>query len=347
MGLLTGSSEESWKPSITSDTTARSYWLNWRVLLCGVWIIIAVFLASILIRKYEPFCSRRSRGGGETEQGKAEILYDEETFSPCLKGVQPAWLLGFRALAFALLLLMLIAAVVVDGPSIYYYYTQWTCTLITIYFGLGLLLSVRGCFKNHNAAGGERINNVEIDSERGISAASTPAENFIKSISSKAPDPHIDQARQTSGFWGYALQILFQVNAGAVVLTDCVFWLIIVPFLMEKHYRLSFLDINMHTINVVLLLIDAALNCLRFPLFRIAYFFSWTVFFVIFQWILHACVPIWWPYPFLDLSSRYAPIWYLSVALMHLPCYGVFALVIKLKHSLLARWFLQSYQYAR
>lgn len=88
----------------------------------------------------------------------------------------------------------------------------------------------------------------------------------------------------------------------------------------------------MHTINVVLLIGDAALNCLvsfvlttlytilycfpnrfqplelrhvvsfflfvmlcsqRFPLFRIGYFFMWTVIYVIFQWILHARVSIW------------------------------------------------------
>lgn len=85
----------------------------------------------------------------------------------------------------------------------------------------------------------------------------------------------------------------------------------------------SQLVINMHTINAVLLLGDAALNCLvsclnsfsftnhfhflqdykflinlffpfqRFPMFRIAYFFLWTVTYVIVQWVVHACVKIW------------------------------------------------------
>lgn len=123
MGLLAGSSEDSWKPSITSNTTARSYWFNWRVLLCGMWIAVSISLASLLIRKYEPFCSKRTRRDAE-DRAEPEILYDDDTWSPCLKGIHPAWLLGFRALAFCLLLAMLIAAVLVDGPSIYYYYTQ-------------------------------------------------------------------------------------------------------------------------------------------------------------------------------------------------------------------------------
>ncbi|XXG65644.1 hypothetical protein AAC387_Pa05g3289 [Persea americana] len=82
----------------------------------------------------------------------------------------------------------------------------------------------------------------------------------------------------------------------------------------------------------------------RFPWFRIYYFVLWTAMFVIFQWIIHAFVSLRWPYPFLDLSSPYAPVWYLSVALLHIPCFAIFALVTKLKCYLLSRWFPQSYQ---
>ncbi|KAK4756278.1 hypothetical protein SAY87_006405 [Trapa incisa] len=333
MASLHGS--DSWSPSTTTDTAAWSYWLNWRVLLCGIWIVTSISLASVLIRKYEYFCTRR-RSGQETHHRKMEILYEDQTWSPCMKGVHPAWLLAFRAIAFALLLAVLMAAVIVNGPSIYYYYTQWTSTLITIYFWLGLLLSIHGCIKHHNAAGGERVGNVDIESELGTPAASTPAEASINSTT-KATGTGTDNARQPSGFWGHVFQVLFQVNAGAVVLTDSVFWFMIFPFLMAKHDRLTILVITMHSLNAILLLVDAALNCLRFPFFRIAYFFSWSVFFVVFQWILHACVPIRWPYPFLDMSSRYSPIWYLSAALLHIPCYGAFALVVKLKQCLLVR----------
>ncbi|KAI8543594.1 hypothetical protein RHMOL_Rhmol08G0230600 [Rhododendron molle] len=108
------------------------------------------------------------------------------------------------------------------------------------------------------------------------------------------------------------------MNAGAVMLTDCIFWLLIVPFLETKDYDLNFcalsltwqLIINMHTINAVFLLVDTALNCLRFPWFRITYFFLWTAIYVVFQWIVHAYFSLWWLYPFLDLSSPFAPLWY-------------------------------------
>ncbi|XP_052177033.1 uncharacterized protein LOC127791220 [Diospyros lotus] len=348
MSFLSGSSRNSWQPIMTGNTTTPSYWLNWRVLLCAIWVLMSMVFASCLISKYENRArdSGNGDGGAEEEEEPAGILYEDEVWKPCLKGIHPAWLLAFRVLAFFTLLILLILNIAVDGGSIFYFYTQWTFALITIYFGLGSLLSMYGCYRHHrNNAVGDGTNNRELDAEHGSTAASRrlPNPNGAK---------HLEPSRQTSarrvaGFWSYVFQIIFQMNAGAVVLTDCVFWFIIVPFLVIKDYNLNFLIIDMHTINAVFLLGDTALNCLRFPWFRIAYFFLWTAVYVIFLWIIHACFALWWPYPFLDLSSSFAPLWYSSVALMHIPCYGIFVLVVKMKHFLLSKWFPQSYQCPR
>lgn len=342
MSFLTASTDNSYKPHVNGNTTSASYWLNWRVLLCALWVSVSMIFALVLIWRHEDF-GKANRRDRDTERETAGTLYDDETWSPCLKGVHPAWLLAFRVMAFIVLLLMLVVTSFLDGGgSIFYYYTQWSSTLITIYFGLGSLLSFYGCYEYHNRAAGEKVDNVEVDSERGTFASSEPRDNSNAISTAKNSLQH--NARKRANIWGYLFQIMFQMNAGAVVLTDCVFWFIIVPFLALNNYSLSILDINMHTINVVLLIGDTALNCLRFPFFRIGYFFMWTIIYVNFQWILHALINIWWPYPFLDLSSSYAPLWYALVALMHFPCYGIFTLVIKLKHFLLSRWFPQSYQ---
>ncbi|XP_010519548.1 PREDICTED: uncharacterized protein LOC104798970 isoform X7 [Tarenaya hassleriana] len=324
-------SKDSWHPAVTADTTSSSYWFNWRVLICFIWMVIAMISTAFLIFKYEGF--RKKRGhGGEKEWGGN--VYEDETWKPCLRGIHPAWLLAYRFVAFFVLLVMLIVIGLVDGPTIFYYYTQWTFTLITLYFGLGSLLSLHGCYQYNKRAAGERVGNVEIDSEHGIR--------------SKKPDTLQEiHDRKPAGLWGYIFQIVFQMNAGAVLLTDCVFWFIIVPFLEIHDYSLNVLVISMHSLNAIFLLGDTALNSLRFPCFRIAYFFLWTVAYVMFQWILHSLVHIWWPYPFLDLASHYSPLWYLSVAVMHFPCYGAFALLVKLKHRLLQRWFSESYQIPR
>ncbi|CAL5327271.1 unnamed protein product [Camellia sinensis] len=346
MNFLAGPSRNSWQPKMTVNTATPSYWLNWRFLLCAIWVLISMVFATILIFTYERRHNSK-HGRRETEEEPAAgILYEDEVWKPCLKGIHPVWLLGFRVFAFFVLLILLILNIVVNGGDIFYFYTQWTFTLITIYFGLGSLLSMYGCYRYHKKVSGDRIHTEDFDAEQGNNTTPKNLENSNASNGKKlSPGPNQErEVRQTAGFWGYMFQIIFQMNAGAVILTDCVFWIIIVPILELKDYNLNFLIISMHTTNAVFLLGDTALNSLRFPWFRISYFILWTSFYVVFQWIVHASVSLWWPYPFLDLSSPFSPLWYALVALMHIPCYGIFMLVMKMKYFLFSKWFPQSYQ---
>ncbi|CAF1710676.1 unnamed protein product [Brassica oleracea var. botrytis] len=109
----------------------------------------------------------------------------------------------------------------------------------------------------------------------------------------------------------------------AVLLTDGVFWFIIYPFLTSKEFNLDFFIVIKHSVNAVFLLGETFLNSLWFPLFRISYFVLWTGVFVILQWIVHACVSF----------------WYAAVGLMHVPCFGVFALIVKLKYMCFSKCF--------
>lgn len=335
---------------MTADTTNPYYWLNWRVLLCSLWILASAVVSSVLIWKYEGHRGFRGEGrAGARQEETVGTLYDDESWRPCLKVIHPAWLLGFRVVSFVVLMALLALNVVVDGGGIFYYYTQWTFVLVTLYFGLGSLLSAHGCLRYIGMMGSHGDTRIRSDAERAtyiaptngigryIAPANGSANGHGRIKSSVTHEVH--NTRQLAGFWGYAFQVIYQTNAGAVMLTDCVFWLIIFPFLAIKDYDLNLILIGMHSINAVFLLGDTALNNLRFPWFRISYFLLWTSGFVIFQWIVHACISVWWPYPFLDLSSPQAPIWYLVVALMHIPCFAIFPLLLKMKHIILSRYF--------
>ncbi|CAI9273107.1 unnamed protein product [Lactuca saligna] len=85
-----------------------------------------------------------------------------------------------------------------------------------------------------------------------------------------------------------------RITVGAVMLTDGVYWLVIFPFLNISDYEMSFLTVVVHSLNLVLVLGDTAMNSLRFPWFRISYFIMFTVLYVIFEWIVHAFVSTWW-----------------------------------------------------
>ncbi|KAJ3683160.1 hypothetical protein LUZ60_013387 [Juncus effusus] len=324
----------TWQPTMSYGTTLPSYWLNWRVLFCSTWILTCMAIAAALIYRHEG-------PGIERNKERKGILYDDESWRPCLKEIHPAWLLGFRLVSFFILLGLLIVIIVVDGGSIFYYYTQWTFVLVTAYFGLGSLLSIYGCHQYLSKEYGNNTDLLRTELERGAYLSSSINMRTSSSNSNKIVGMHDERA--IAGFWGYLFQIIYQTNAGAVMLTDCVFWFIIFPFLTIRDYDLNFLLVGMHSVNAIFLLGDTALNSLRFPWFRISYFFLWTSTYVIFQWIIHACISIWWPYPFLDLSSPKAPLWYFAVALMQVPCYAVLLLLTKLKYILLERYFPESY----
>lgn len=321
---------------VTEDTTSLSYWLNWRVLLCLIWVLTPICIASFLIWKYE-----RPNNSEETQDERSTTLRNEDAWKPCVKEIPPSWLLIYRVLAFCLLFVSLSLDVAVHSFDIFYYYTQWTFTLVTLYFAIGSLLSAYGCY-HLNKINNDVSNLLGVDAEKGIYMPLT-SERIAngKSVKDSVYKEKYEISR-TASILGYFYQILFQMTAGAVMLTDCVYWSVIFPFLTIKDYELSFLTVDAHSLNLIVLLGDIALNSLQFPWFRISYFILWTGIYVIFQWILHACVRIWWPYPFLDLSRPYAPFWYLVVALLHLPCYAIFALIVKLKQYLLSRWFSQS-----
>ncbi|XP_021727059.1 uncharacterized protein LOC110694190 isoform X2 [Chenopodium quinoa] len=304
---------------MATDTTDPSYWLNWRFLICALYILGITVFNTFLIWKYE---GKKKLDNERRERGiiPVGVLYKDEVWKTCLKSIHPAFLLAFRLFAFVVLLAVIVSNTIAKGPGIFFYYTQWTFTLTTTYFGFASAFSLYGCWRDRGEDCQSKAASQNIDAEQGSNVA-----------------PKLE------GCTGYLLQIMYQVAAGAVLLTDVVFWLLIYPFLTGKDYRLAFFDVSLHSINV-LILGDSILNCMKFPMFRIAYFILWTGVFVVVQWIIHACVSLKWPYPFMDLSPPYAPIWYAAVGLLHIPCFGAFALIVKLKHLWLSRSFSESYQ---
>ncbi|KAL3819248.1 hypothetical protein ACJIZ3_005153 [Penstemon smallii] len=322
---FTGVFNQTWWPVMTVDTTAPSYWLNGRFLLCAIWVLFAMIFASYLIWRYEGFNKSRKRTSEDDQKEEPGVVYDDEVWGTCSKSIHPIWLLAYRIVAFSALLSLILADAIVLTARVFFFYTQWTFTLVTVYFGLASLDSIYGCMSYNQ----ERDDFVSTDSERGSYVAPTLQEN----VDTTTMTGSLNHSRRTAASArGYALQIMFQMCAGAVVLTDLVFWLILFPI----NRRLTFLVVCMHSVNTVFLLGDAILNRLRFPFFRIAYFALYTCVFVLFQWIIHACLSLRWPYPFLDLSSQFAPLWYLGVGLLLFPSFGIFTLVFWIKRRILS-----------
>ncbi|XP_031277019.1 uncharacterized protein LOC116135452 [Pistacia vera] len=332
---------------MTEDTTSLSYWLNSRVFLCALWILFAIVSASVIIWKYEGSKKSKSDRRGNKEETVGS-LYEDQAWNTCLTCIHPAWLLLYRVIAFTVLFALITANIVTaaGGVDIFFFYTQWTFALVTIYFGLGSSMSIYGLLcKSHSRVDDDGSYLPSIDAEQHHYIPPMLKETADVPNTSKGSNTLAEPCtRKTAGVWGYAFQIIFQMCAGAVILTDIVFWLVLYPFLLPTDIGLNLIVISMHSVNAVVLVGDVILNDLRFPLFRIAYYILWTCTFVIFQWIIHACSNLWWPYAFLDLSSPWAPVWYLGVGLLHVPCFGVFAALVRLKHFVLSKSFPDSYR---
>ncbi|XP_059659334.1 uncharacterized protein LOC132306110 isoform X1 [Cornus florida] len=288
------------------------YWLQWHVLVCALIFVVPAVVALILIKK------------------KREPLSSVHLWVPCWRNLNPLWLLFYRAFAFTSMAFLLFQTVSVYGVSVFYFYTQWSFALVMVYFAVGTAISVRGCWRNSYSKKTLPKNGESDEFMKKDLGDSIKLQSYYKQ----------EDCDHKAGFWEYLMQAIYQTSAGAAILTDIVFWCILVPFLLGENFHLTLLIGCMHSLNAVFLLIDSAINSLPFPWYRLTYFVLWSVVYVIFHWLLHAFgFTNWWPYPFLDLSSPWAPLWYLGLGLVHIPCYGLYVLLMRAKNSIFSRMF--------
>lgn len=301
------------------------YWLQWQVPVCALILVIplAVAIRLILRSTIVPFNG-------------------SDLWMPCWRNLHPLFLLAYRFTVFLSMSWMLCRMVLVHGFFAFYFYTQWTFTLVIIYFAIATVMSAHGCWaywKRHieNEERGPFLKaNYEEDKTTNTNSRTTSSVKLERNHEQELIE-------KKARIWGYPMQAIYQTCAGAVMLTDIVFWCILVPFLTGENFHVTLLMGFMHSLNAAFLLLDTALNSMPFPRFRLAYFVVWSCAYVIFQWVLHACGFSWWPYPFLELATPWAPLWYLCLALVHLPCFGIYALIVYIKNLVFPKWFPSAY----
>ncbi|XP_042518745.1 uncharacterized protein LOC122092485 [Macadamia integrifolia] len=305
-----------------TDEQGLGYWLRWQVPVCALIFLAPSAIALIFVSKVQ-----------------TAPLASYDLWLPCWRRLSPVWLLIYRAAVFVFMSWILSQIVASHGAFSFYFYTQWTFTLVIIYFALGTIISAHGCWTYSKRPEYEEGDHLLKRDQEEYNKSATNRTNKIKGDIKLQSHQVQEETEQRAGFWGYLMQAIYQTCAGAVMLTDIVFWFILLPFLTSEQFRLNLLMGCMHTLNLVFLVLDTALNRLPFPWFRFAYFVFWSSIYITFQWVLHACGFTWWPYPFLELSTPWAPLWYFSLALIHIPCYGMYALIVKAKNAIFSRFF--------
>ncbi|OVA13548.1 hypothetical protein BVC80_379g80 [Macleaya cordata] len=340
--------------------------IHWYDFLCFAIVVGAIFSSLWMllqrknIRKYNTKYESLliSRSEEEDEQyisvtrgpSSSHLLSSSQLWTSCWRDVNPVWLLVFRFFSFLVMAGILSLDVRQHGTVMFVYYTEYVLLLLLLLLlqFLGTIISAQGCWKNSKKPVEENeerdvCTEKKLEESRTTTAISFWANKVRATIKVQSYNHEQEEIEQRAGFVGYLMQTVYQTCAGAVILTDLVFWGLIVPFISIEHLKLNLIMGCMHTLNAVFLLLDTALNSLPFPWFRLAYFLLWSCIYVIFQWVLHACGFPWWPYPFLELSTPWAPLWYFCLALIHIPCYGFYALIVKLKNAAFSKWFPHAY----
>ncbi|XP_041994377.1 uncharacterized protein LOC121744784 isoform X3 [Salvia splendens] len=72
--------------------------------------------------------------------------------------------------------------------------------------------------------------------------------------------PVENESDEKLGFLEHLMQIIYQTSAGAVMLTDIVFWCLLLPFMLGESFQLTLLIGSMHSVNAVFLILESALN---------------------------------------------------------------------------------------
>ncbi|XP_073150653.1 uncharacterized protein [Henckelia pumila] len=314
--------------SSNSSLLGLEYWLQWQVLVCALILILPTTMAVIFLL--------RNRSTNR--------LKPADLWATCWTSLHPRFLLFYRAFAFAAMAFLLFQTVAAFGFFVFFFYTQWTFALVMVYFALATLVSVWGCRTDSRTQSGETDKFLKKGSEDIMYETTTATENPVGGFTKQ--EVHHNQVayqEQQVGSIENIMYIIYQICAGAVMLTDIVFWCLLLPFMTGESFQLTLLIGCMHSVNAVFLLIESALNRMPCPWLGLIYFLLWSCIYVVFQWVLHACCFTWWPYPFLELSTPWAPMWYLGLALAHVPCYGLYVLLVKAKHAALSRMFTRTF----
>ncbi|GMH28015.1 hypothetical protein Nepgr_029858 [Nepenthes gracilis] len=308
----------------SEEIVGLEYWLKWQVPVCALIIVIPFVISLISIKR---------------RKSTADPLNNNDLWLPCWRKLNPIWLLIYRALAFLCMAWLLYEMIAFAGFLAFYFYTQWTFALVMVYFAVGTIISAQGYLRylQLTIEVGEKDKFLNSESEERKTTATVSFMARDKGINGLQKHDNWDESSERTGLLGRFMHIIYQISAGAVMLTDLVFWCILVPLLAGKEFEVTLLIGSIHSMNAVFLLIDSVLNSVPFEWFGFTYFVLWSALYVIFQWVLHACCLTWWPYPFLELSTSLAPLWYLGLALIHIPCYGLYILIMKAKAYIFSR----------
>lgn len=117
------------------------------------------------------------------------------------------------------------------------------------------------------------------------------------------------------------LELVLDVCLATSILISTIVWTILYPYAVKLHRPETVLNpvsYCQHALNVVVLQIDFFCTQHRVSLRALPLIIAWPSVYTVFTWIVHGAIAQgFWPYPFLEVNTPYAPLWYGGLLAAH------------------------------
>ncbi|KAG7389980.1 hypothetical protein PHYBOEH_007177 [Phytophthora boehmeriae] len=141
---------------------------------------------------------------------------------------------------------------------------------------------------------------------------------------------------RSSGLQWINLELLLDVCLAASLLISVVVWTVLYPYAVKIGHPeavLNSVSYCQHGANVVLLQLDFFATGHQVSRDALPLIMTWPSLYTIFAWIVHGTIAKgFWPYPFLELNTPWAPVWYGGLLIAHVSALMLMMLLSRVKH---------------
>lgn len=132
------------------------------------------------------------------------------------------------------------------------------------------------------------------------------------------------------------LELVLDICLAASLLICVVVWIVLYPYAVKIGHPEMILNVVsycQHGVNVLLLQIDFFATRHFVSRDALPLIMGWPSVYAVFAWIVHGTVARgFWPYPFLDLDTPWAPFWYGGLLGSHILAFVLMMVLSKVKH---------------
>ncbi|CAI5716364.1 unnamed protein product [Peronospora effusa] len=152
-------------------------------------------------------------------------------------------------------------------------------------------------------------------------------------------NPFVSRRRvmRDSGLHWIDLELLLDVCLAASLLICVVVWTILYPYAVKTGHPekiLNGVSYCQHGANVLLLQLDFLATRHLVSKDALPLIMGWPSVYAVFAWIVHGTVAKgFWPYPFLELNTPWAPLWYGGLLAAHIMALILVMLLSKVKQK--------------